>query len=62
MLRNCQVFLYNQRTGTCKNGDGDEIRKRSREEIAKGNKKPFESFKRGNQHDLFNSVELAWPR
>lgn len=56
------MFLYNQRTGTCKNGDGDEIRKRSREEIAKGNKKPFESFKRGNQHDLFNSVELAWPR
>lgn len=48
MLRNCQVFLYKQRAGTCKNGDGDEIRKRSRNKIAKGNRKLFESFKQGN--------------
>lgn len=36
MLRNCQVFLYRQRTGTCKNAAGGEIRKGSGDKITKG--------------------------
>lgn len=54
------MVLYRYRTGTCKNGDEDEIRKRSRGKIAKGNQEPIERFKGGISMICGKSVKHAW--